>query len=99
MVFRGRKVTQGSIPLLSVRYGNDVPAALAELLEHHARRAGLSLAALEVIGASLDFVEAFIVAAEDGEGAAFARRLGLLPPEDMVSKARWQAEKIFGRAG
>lgn len=82
--------------MLSVRYGNDVPPALVELLEHHARHAGLSLAALEVIGASLDFVEAFIVAAEKGEGTAFASRLGLMPPEDGVDRARWQAEKLFG---
>lgn len=81
--------------MLTVRYGNDVPRAMAEILEHHARSAGLSLAALEVIGASLDFVESFIIAAEDGEGAAFARRLGLMPPEDTVGKARWQAQRLF----
>lgn len=81
--------------MLSVRYGNDVPRALAEMLEHHARAAGLSLAALEVLGSSLDFVEAFIVASEDGTGTDFARRLGLLPPADPVGTARWQADKLF----
>lgn len=82
---------------LSVRYGADVPPAMVELVEHHARHAGLSLMALEVIGASLDFVEAFIVAAEDGQGLAFAARHGLAPPQpDKVSVARWQAEKLFG---
>lgn len=64
--------------MLSVRYGNDVPPAMVEVLEHHARQAGLSLGALEVIGASLDHVEAFIVAAEAGEGTAWARKLGLM---------------------
>jgi hypothetical protein len=83
--------------MLSVRYGNDVTPAMAEMLEHHARRAGLSLAALEVIGASLDFVEAFIVASEEGRGTEYARGLGLLPPAgDTIATARWQAEKLFG---
>ena len=62
--------------MLSVKYGNDVPLALAEIVEHHARVDGVSLGALEVIGASLDFVEAFIVAAEDGHGTEFVARLG-----------------------
>lgn len=83
--------------MLSVHYGADVPRAMIDLLEHHARAQGLSLGALEVIGASLDFVEAFIVAAEDGQALAFLRRLGLAPDaEDAVSVARWQAEKVFG---
>lgn len=82
--------------MLSVRYGADVPPAMAELLEHHARATGLSLAALEIIGASLDFVEAFIIACEDGKGADLARGMGLLPPGDTVGKARWQADKLFG---
>lgn len=81
--------------MLSVRYGPDVPPAIAELVEHHARAAGLSLAALEVIGASLDFAESFIVACEDGHGADHARKLGLLPPADAVGKARWQADRLF----
>ena len=82
--------------MLSVAYGPDVPPALAEVLEHHARQVGLSLGALEVIGASLSFVEAFIVAAEDGNGLAFAREAGLAAPEERVARARWQAEKVFG---
>lgn len=85
------------VPMLSVRYGNDVTPAMAEMLEHHARQAGLSLAALEVIGASLDFVESFIVASEEGRGLDFARHMGLLPPtDDKVATARWQANKLFG---
>ena len=81
--------------MLSVRYGTDVPRAMADLLEHHARSAGLSLAALEIIGASLDHVEAFIVASEDGKGVDYARALGLLPPDDKIGRARWQASKLF----
>ncbi|HVM46242.1 MAG TPA: hypothetical protein VM582_09930 [Candidatus Thermoplasmatota archaeon] len=68
---------------------------MTELLEHHARRVGLSLAALEILGASLDHLEPFIVACEDGVGAEYARQLGLLPPLDKVGQARWQAEKLF----
>lgn len=82
--------------MLSVKYGADVPPAMAEIAEHHARNAGLSLGALEVIGASLDFVEAFIVASEDGRGEEFARDAGLLAPTDKVALARWQAEVLFG---
>jgi len=81
--------------MLSIRYGNDVPAAMVQLLEHHARHAGLSLAALEIIGASLDHVEAFITEAEEGRGAEFARGLGLMPPADTIGRARWQAAKLF----
>lgn len=82
-------------PMLCVRYGNDVPRAMAELVEHHARHTGLSLAALEIIGASLDHVEAFIIASEDGKGNEWAQALGLLPPQDNVGRARWQAAKLF----
>lgn len=90
-------VPQGLVaPMLSVRCGPDVPPALVDLLVHHARGVGLSLAAIEVIGASLDFTEAFIVASEDGQGADHCRRLGLLPPEETVARARWQAQKLFG---
>ena len=81
--------------MISVPYGRDVPRAMVELLEHHARAAGLSLAALEIIGASLDHVEAFIVASEEGRGDEFARTLGLLAPVDKVERARWQAAKLF----
>lgn len=82
--------------MLSVKYGADVPATMAQVLEHHARYSGLSLEALETIGASLDFVEAFIVAAEDGRGAEYARQLGLAPPLGKVEAARWQAARLFG---
>lgn len=81
--------------MLSVRYSTDVPPTMVELLELHAREAGLSLDALEIVGASLDYVEAFIVASEDGKGTEFARKMGLVPPEGNVARARWQAEKLF----
>lgn len=82
--------------MLSVKYGADVPPAMVEFLEHHARAAGLSLDVLEVIGASLDFVEAFIVASERGNGEPFLQEFGLAPPSDNVGKARWQAQRLFG---
>lgn len=82
--------------MLSVQYAPEVPPALAELVERHARDAGLSLGALEAIGASLDRVEAFIVASEDGLGLAWAREAGFAPPGDALGRARWQAARIFG---
>ena len=83
-------------PMLSVRCGPEVPPTMVDLLVHHARQVGLSLDAIEVLGSSLDFTEAFIVASEDGHGADHCRRLGLLPPADKVGKARWQAQRLFG---
>jgi hypothetical protein len=82
--------------MLSVRYGNDVPPALAELVEFHARAAGLSLGAVEVIGATLESVEAFIVASEAGTALDWAERKGLSPPVDKLGRARWVAARIFG---
>lgn len=63
--------------MLSVRYAQEVPPALVEQVERHARECGLSLEALEVVGASLDFVEAFIVAAEDGRAGVWLAGLGI----------------------
>ena len=80
--------------MLSVKYGADVPPALVEVLEHHARGAGLSLEAMEVIGASLDFVEAFIVAAEDGRVGEFVERAGL--GRAATVDARAVANRLFG---
>lgn len=82
--------------MLSVKYGADVPTKIAQILEHHARHTGLSLEAIETIGSSLDFVEAFIVAAEDGRGQEYAQKLGLAPPAGKIATARWQAAKLFG---
>jgi hypothetical protein len=84
--------------MLSVPYSPDVPPALVELVEHHARLAGVSLEALEVIGASLDFVEAFIVAAEDGQALEFVSRhfASGVAPSGNVERARWQAARLFG---
>lgn len=82
--------------MLSVRYGNDVPPALAEMAEFHARAAGLSLGALEAIGASLESVEAFILASEIGDGLAWAQGHDLAAPADKVGRARWVAARLFG---
>lgn len=81
--------------MLSVRYAPEVPRALAEMVEHYARQHGLSLAALEVIGSSLDFVERFLVEAEEGRAVPYLQTLGLAPPEDPVKRARWVADRIF----
>lgn len=87
--------------MLSVHYAPDVSPAMIELLEHHARHAGVSLDALEIIGASLDFVEAFIIAAEDGQALDFVASLApdgplLRPREAQIALARLQAERLFG---
>lgn len=82
--------------MLAVTYGRDVPPAMAELLEHHARAAGLSLGAVEALGASLHLVESFIVASEDGYGVEYARGLGLAPPDGQIERARWVAARLFG---
>ena len=80
--------------MLSVKYGADVPPAMAELAEHHARNAGLPLDALETIGASLDFVEAFIVASEEGRGEAFAMDAGLVARR--LGEVRASSKPLFG---
>lgn len=80
--------------MLSVKYGLDVPLSLAEVVEHHARESGVSLEALEVIGASLDFVEAFIVASEEGKASAFVQRMGL--ERGATARARLVADRLFG---
>ncbi|GEM_PF-3697290 len=82
--------------MLSVRYSHEVPPALAEMAEHHARAAGLSLGALEAIGATLEGVEAFIVASEAGDGLGWAQRHGHAPPQETVARARWVATRLFG---
>jgi hypothetical protein len=82
--------------MLRVKYARDVPPALVDLLEHHARDAGLSLEALETIGASLDAVEAFIVASEDGALGPLLQSWGLAAPTEKVARARWQAARLFG---
>ncbi|HEX2021708.1 MAG TPA: hypothetical protein VHH36_03295 [Candidatus Thermoplasmatota archaeon] len=82
--------------MISARYGPDVPPAIAEMLEHHARACGASLDALEVLGASLDFAERFIVAAESGRAMAWLREMGLAPPEE---KRRQRAPGASARSG
>lgn len=58
--------------MLDLAYAPDVPRAMLDVLEHHGRRLGLSLPALEAIGQSLDLVERFIVEYESGRGEVFA---------------------------
>ncbi len=83
--------------MLSVPYAADVPRAMIEVLEHHARQHGVSLEALEKIGATLDGVETFIVAAEDGKvGAFLADLFGAPMVMTKVERARWQAARLFG---
>ncbi len=78
--------------MLDVAYAPDVPRAMIESLEHHARRLGLALADVERIGQSLDAVERFIVASEAGWGAYFASALGatgtLPAPPVVLPRAR-----------
>lgn len=50
--------------MLALDYGHDVPLAIREVLEHHARTGGVPLAELELAGRDLASAEAFIVAHE-----------------------------------
>lgn len=69
------------MPSLNLDYGDDVPAALLDLVELHARHLGLPLAAVETIGQDLERTEAFLVAVEDGRALAFGlRAAGLQGP-------------------
>lgn len=94
-----RFVLLDSKAMLTIPYAPEVSANLVEVLEHHARHAGVSLDALEIIGSSLDFVEAFIVAAEDGNALDFIETLmpgATTAPAGKVERARWQAARLFG---
>lgn len=79
--------------MLALHYAPDVPGLMIDLAEHHARQLGLALDALERVGQSLDTVEAFIVAAEAGMGAEFARDLDAAPagPLSVAAAARADA--------
>lgn len=50
--------------MLALDYGSDVPSAIREILEHHARAGGVALSELEAAGRDLASAEAFIVARE-----------------------------------
>ncbi|MGQ0534459.1 MAG: hypothetical protein ACT4PT_00095 [Methanobacteriota archaeon] len=52
--------------MLDVRYSPELPRAMIDLIEHHARATGLPLEMLELIGQDLAVTEGFIVACEDG---------------------------------
>jgi hypothetical protein len=83
--------------MLSVQYGADVPPAMAQMAEHHARNAGLPLGALEALGASLDFVEAFIVASEEGRAEQFLVDAGLMAPSIKATMvARRPTSRLLG---
>lgn len=50
--------------MLALDYGPDVPFAIREVLEHHARSGGVPLSELETAGRDLASAEAFIIAHE-----------------------------------
>lgn len=72
--------------VLNLTYHPDVPTAVIEMIEHHARRLGVTLDALELIGQSLDLSESFIVASESGMGAEYATAIerGVAPPVPLA---------------
>lgn len=70
--------------MVALAYGPDVPAALLEVVEHHARGIGLPLHLLELVGGSLDRAEGFVLAAEKGLGLAFAMNLCYGDPFDAL---------------
>lgn len=85
--------------MLEVNYAPHIPQALIDVAEHHARLNGVSLDALERIGESLDFVEQFIIAAEDGDAYQYAEQfLGRHEKQPQVERARVVAARLFGTA-
>jgi len=83
--------------MLHVACSPEVPPAIQDQLEHHARATGLSLGALEAVAQSLDRAEQFIVAAEDGHAQQWLEAEGLAPPQEQVARARWIAARLFGQ--
>lgn len=63
------------MPGLDLDYDDALHPTMVDLLEHHARRLGVPLAAVERIGQDLDALEAFVVAAEDGRAHEMVARL------------------------
>lgn len=57
---------------LPVDVPSEVPAPVAERLEHHVRRLGIPLAAVEAVADSLEAAEGFLQACEAGRGRAHA---------------------------
>jgi hypothetical protein len=60
---------------LTLDYDAGVPEAKLVAMEQHAKRLGLPLATLEMLGQDEALCDAFIRAAAAGHGAAFARAL------------------------
>ncbi|HEV8358879.1 MAG TPA: hypothetical protein VGR28_00335 [Candidatus Thermoplasmatota archaeon] len=58
--------------MVKLAYGPDVPGAVIDIVEFHARNLGLPLHLLEMMGSNLDRAEQFVLAAERGLGMAFA---------------------------
>lgn len=73
--------------MVALAYGPDVPRALVDLLEHHARNIGLPLHLLELMGKDQEQAERFIVAAEQGLGLAFAMNVCYGEPFDAMLEA------------
>jgi hypothetical protein len=85
--------------MVRLAYGPDVPPALLDQVEHHARGIGLPLHLLEKMGASVEAAERFIVAAERGLGMALAMNEVYGQPFDElleVTPATLEAETILG---
>lgn len=70
--------------MLDITYGDDVPPAFLDCIEHHARRLGLPLADVEDAATSLDAAEAFILAAEEGFPAEARVDLALEAPRRLA---------------
>ncbi|HVL86543.1 MAG TPA: hypothetical protein VM681_00845 [Candidatus Thermoplasmatota archaeon] len=62
--------------MLNLAYGVDVPAPLLEIMEHHARRLGLPLSQVELLGQDTETVEGFLLAIERGAARSYASSLG-----------------------
>lgn len=86
---------------MRLAYGPDVPQALIDQVEFHARSLGLPLHLLEMMGQSTERAEQFIVAAERGLGMAFAMNVCYGEPFDAflkppVALAAIKAEAALG---
>lgn len=78
---------------LPVDVPSEVPPPVAERLEHHVRRLGIPLAAIEAVADSLEAAEGFLQACEAGRGRAYAAEVregdpGDLDTEDPTHRVR-----------
>lgn len=84
--------------MLKLSYDSGVPRAMIETMEHHGRRLGVALDALERLGQSLDTVEGFILACESGWGYEYAQgvwRDGAPPAAVPVSVTACSTPRAF----